>query len=597
MVEVYSDPFETETSSCLAPQKRSQSRVEQLRELVQKERSSPRQASPSRRTPKSEASKGSPKACSPNGYPTTCSQVTESTRSSGTQSPTDTIEDVSDQEDEKDQIAPLAKYDVPCPVDVATSSKGFVQAPQKGVLSRFRSVPAKCRIPSRLIITLEAKTADVNVDVELTEGEFEGPGALPVLLSEGQTLALKFRGTGPISGTLNIGDANAIPFGVQCVTSKAGDASNFVNEENRQKCTVTHCGDLRAQNSLDVSGDGMVVEASMSDGPRADLSVVVRCPKKKEYRRVHQHRALLSAMENQKYSTLLAQITKARMRKVEASIIEQANKILKSIKPGDSTYLNHAQLKKMMKWKKITDDLPGDVVEPCAANPNCPCNAGQAEKGELCTVMDGEVMKALEGVNPTNGPADKELFQALVRAAMVAPEGCVWKSGGKFLLTNEERNQSANAIVNLLERGGEETFAGRGIRALVDYTEKTYNWKVTAVQLNFHPNEKSSHKQHRDIYGAGQKAGINCTCTFMKCQGTVCYSLGSSRHVMTETITDSRSNYEACGDDCKGCKNYRVMSSGSAMVFNHKWNNNHTHGVPPLEDHCGPRISVALLCA
>jgi len=448
-------------------------------------------------------------------------------------------------------------------------------------------------------VTIEARVADINIDVELTEGEFEGPGALPVVLSEGQTHALTFKGSGPISGTLNIGDAEPIPFGVQCGAIKAGgDALNFVNEENRQKCTVTHCGHLNAKNSLDVSGDGIVVEASMSDGPRADLSVTVRAPKKKEFRRVQQHRALVSAMENQKYSTLLAQITKARMRKVEASIIEQASRLLKAIKPGESTFLNHAQLKKMMKWKKITDDLPGDVLDPCPNNPNCPCNAGQAEPGEVCTVMDDEVIKALQGVNPTDQPADKVLFQALVRAAMVAPEGCVWKSGGKFLLTNEERNQSANAIVKLLERdGGEETFAARGVRALVDYTEKTYNFKVTAVQLNFHPNEKSFHKQHRDIYGAGQKAGINCTCSFMKCQGTVCYSLGSSRHVMTETIADSRSKYETCGDDCKGCKNYRTMNSGSAMFFNHKWNNNHTHGVPHLEDHCGPRISIALLCA
>jgi len=503
---------------------------------------------------------------------------------------------MSDKEEEQSEIAPLAKFDNPCPLYVGMSSNGFSQASRKGTLARMHSVSAKSRVPSRLIIGLEAKLANVNVDVELTEGEFEGPGALPVLLSNGQALALTFRGMGPISGTLHIGDAQPIPFGVQCATFKSGDSANYVNEETRQKCTVTHCGELNAKNSLDVGGDGIVVEASMSDGPRADLSVVVRCPKKKEFRRVHQHRALVSAMENQKYSTLLAQITKARMRKVEASIIDQATKLLKSIKPGDSTYLNHSQLKKLMKWKKVTDDIEG-YEDPCSANPNCPCNAGQAESGEICTVMEGEVLNALEGVNPTDGPADKELFQALVRAAIVAPEGCVWKSGGKFLLTNEERNQSANAIVSLLERGGEETFAGRGIRALVDFTEKKYNWKVTAVQLNFHPNQKSSHKQHRDIYGAGQKAGINCTCTFMKCQGTVCYSLGSERHVMTETITDSRSKYDSCGDDCAGCRQYRVMPSGSAMMFNHKWNNNHTHGVPQLEEHCGPRISIALLCA
>ncbi|CAE7175910.1 unnamed protein product, partial [Symbiodinium pilosum] len=116
-----------------------------------------------------------------------------------------------------------------------------------------------------------------------------------------------------------------------------------------------------------------------------------------------------------------------------------------------------------------------------------------------------------------------------------------------------------------------------GIRALVSHTEQEYGYRVTAIQLNFHPNHKSSHKQHRDIYGAGQKGGINCTCSFMKCTGTVCYSVGSSRQVLCETITDSRSKYETCGEECTGRKSYKWMHSGSAMHFNAPWNNNHTH--------------------
>eukprot|EP00438_Fugacium_kawagutii_P025080 Skav209529 [mRNA] locus=scaffold2767:435303:435554:- [translate_table: standard] len=83
----------------------------------------------------------------------------------------------------------------------------------------------------------------------------------------------------------------------------------------------------------------------------------------------------------------------------------------------------------------------------------------------------------------------------------------------------------------------------------------------------------------------------------MKCTGTVCYSLGSSRQVLCETITDSRSKYETCGETCAGMKTYKWLHSGSAMHFNAPWNNNHTHGVPPMDDPCGPRISVALLCA
>ena len=35
----------------------------------------------------------------------------------------------------------------------------------------------------------------------------------------------------------------------------------------------------------------------------------------------------------------------------------------------------------------------------------------------------------------------------------------------------------------------------------------------------------SAVRQHRDIYGAGQKGGINCTCSFMKCTGTVAWQV------------------------------------------------------------------------
>jgi len=124
-----------------------------------------------------------------------------------------------------------------------------------------------------------------------------------------------------------------------------------------------------------------------------------------------------------------------------------------------------------------------------------------------------------------------------------------------------------------------------------------YGFNVTAVQVNLHPDGKSHHKQHRDIYGAGQKGGINCTCSFMKCSGTVCYAIGSTRGVLINTLTDSRSRYEACGEECQGRKQMHAMKSGSAMYFNTGFNNSHMHGVPPCEDPAsvGPRISIALL--
>jgi len=329
------------------------------------------------------------------------------------------------------------------------------------------------------------------------------------------------------------------------------------------------------------------------------MTIVIRRAKKKELTRLAQQQALLDAMEKKRYSSLLAQITRSRMRKVDTTLIDQAGRLLRTLKLPEGSFLTHQELGKLMKWKRVTSPHDGteDNVEPCAASGSCPCNAGFAQEGELCDVYSGTVQEALDNVAPTHIPADKWLFQALVRAAVAAPEGCVWKAGGKFLLTNEERNQSPTAIVTLLERDSQESDAAKGIRALVAHTEREYNFRVTAIQLNFHPNNKSSHKQHRDIYGAGQKGGINCTCSFMKCTGTVCYSLGSSRQILCETIADKRSHYEACGEECTGCKTFRWMHSGSAMYFNDPWNNNNTHGVPKMEEECGPRISVALLCA
>merc|ERR1740117_2301606 len=100
--------------------------------------------------------------------------------------------------------------------------------------------------------------------------------------------------------------------------------------------------------------------------------------------------------------------------------------------------------------------------------------------------------------------------------------------------------------------------------ALISFSEAVHGVKVSACQINIHPNEDSSHKQHRDIYGAGQKGGPNCTCSFVPAVGSLCYSLGSSRHVLKQTLMDSRSKFEACGDDCKGLKDYVVMRSDSA---------------------------------
>jgi hypothetical protein len=362
---------------------------------------------------------------------------------------------------------------------------------------------------------------------------------------------------------------------------------------DKTRGSATHCTELKPGAGTKVCGEGWVCEAQVLSEA---VAVNVRAAKNKELMRIQQEQALALAMEKQKYSTLLAQITKSKMRKVQANLIEQASRVLKSITPAEGSFMNHVELKKKMKWKKVTSVSAGDSIIPCEASDDCPCNAPHAVEGEVLEITGGHIDAALEGIAPAGVAVDEWLFKQMVKSAMAAPEGCVWKSGGKFLLTNEERNQSANAIVNLLERDP-NSMAGLAVRQLVNYTEREWKARVTAVQLNFHPNQKSSHKNHRDIYGAGQKGGINCTCSFMKCIGTVCYSLGSSRQILCETITDTRSKYSACGDGCTGCKTYKYMHSGSAMFFNGKWNNNHTHGVPPTDVPAGPRISIALLLA
>jgi len=490
-------------------------------------------------------------------------------------------------------------------IAVPPSPAESVRLPAIGALRRTSSLPAARRggaARAQLAISVTPEVEDVEVTVELTEGEPEprpGSGGFPTPLPSRITSSVQFRSASSISGSLCVKGVPAVSFGVQAEAGRSDGARvNFVSAPHRQRTVVAGAENLELGSGMGAVGEGIVLDVSVSDGAQAVMTVKVRRAKKKELSKLAQEQALVSAMERGRYSSLLAQISRSKMRKVEAALIDQASRMLKSMQPKEGTFLTHKELNHFMKWKHIT--IPSgaeEVVQLCDGSADCPCNVGSAQPGELCEVLSDSVADALHGVAPGHVAPDQWLFQALVKAALAAPEGCVWKSGGKFLLTNEDRNQSPTAIVGVLERDNQESAAGKGIRALVAHTEQEYGYRVTAIQLNFHPNHKSSHKQHRDIYGAGQKGGINCTCSFMKCTGTVCYSIGSSRQILCETITDSRSKYETCGEECTGRKTYKWMHSGSAMHFNAPWNNNHTHGVPSVEEPCGPRISIALLCA
>lgn len=483
------------------------------------------------------------------------------------------------------------------------SSPCALHLPSISGKARSGSCPASRKLctRARLTVTAQSSVEGLDLEVDLSEGLIDGTAehrSVPIPCDT--PVVLECSSSRSIVGALQVGSSPSIPFGVQVDNSRLiGDGTNFVSAEYRQRTTVAFGTNLKVGSGKSATGDGFVIETAITNGYHAEMAVSVRAARKKELTRLAQEQALLNAMENKRYGSLLAQISRSRSRKVETALIQQANRLLKSMRPKEGSYLTHAELGKMMKWKRVTvpHDATCPTYEHCAASASCPCNQDQAQETELCDIYQDSVGRALEGVVPQNEVADKWLFKALVKAALQAPEGCVWKSGGKFLLSNEERNQSPSAIMAVLTRDHPDSDAGRGVRALVEHTEREYGFRVTAVQLNFHVNQTSSHKQHRDIYGAGQKGGINCTCSFMKCTGTVCYSLGSSRQVLCETISDKRSFYEPCCDECTGSKTFKWMHSGSAMYFNAPWNNNHTHGVPQLNEECGPRISVALLCA
>eukprot|EP00930_Biecheleria_cincta_P089400 TRINITY_DN7869_c0_g3_i2.p1 TRINITY_DN7869_c0_g3~~TRINITY_DN7869_c0_g3_i2.p1 ORF type:complete len:540 (-),score=99.42 TRINITY_DN7869_c0_g3_i2:207-1826(-) len=349
---------------------------------------------------------------------------------------------------------------------------------------------------SQLAITVTTELEGIEFDVHLTEGELERRSeGFPATLPKGST-TVTYRSSNSLVGEVRVENVPPVPFGVQVEGAKSaapGGRINWVSTELRQRTLVAGAGQLELGSGMGARGEGTAVDVTISDGYNATMTVVIRRAKKKELTKLAQEQALVSAMERGRYSSLLAQISRSKMRKVPAALIEQANRLLKSIQPADGTFLTHNELSKLMRWKRVTCPAGGteDRVETCSGSEDCPCNAGQAQAGETCDVLGGSVHEALDGVAPSEVPADMWLFKALVKAALTAPEGCVWKSGGKFLLSNEERNQSPTAIVNVLERDNQESDAGKGIRALVAYTEREYGFRVTAIQLNFHPNQKS----------------------------------------------------------------------------------------------------------
>merc|ERR1719393_1041513 len=118
-------------------------------------------------------------------------------------------------------------------------------------------------------------------------------------------------------------------------------------------------------------------------------------------------------------------------------------------------------------------------------------------EGEQLVFYPNAVEEAFRGIPLPDGvSADKFLIEELVAAAADAPEGCVWRAGGKFILSAPNRNQAPTALFQMLANTNtaphnitSSSNAERAMRALVGFTERKWNLRVTAIQANFHPNQ------------------------------------------------------------------------------------------------------------
>lgn len=391
-------------------------------------------------------------------------------------------------------------------------------------------------------------------------------------------------------GFLDVDGFDRIPF---CVRSGIDAGASWVGSQGRFRLIALATENWDWRSAAPKPTSGRAVEAEID---RGSLRVSLRPQTVMELRRSSQLQALQEAAEGDDYDTLRAQVTKARMACVELPHIERGLTRLRELR-ATGKHVGHgcakAALAEKMQWDLVTSRQgESDQVEYCPACNDCPCN-DLIRPGEILVINEGEVQQCLQKYGPD---PDVQLFEQLVGAALSVEEGCVWKAGGKLIFSEFNRNQSVTALSRMLIKHGRQRCANM-ITDLLSHSETTYQGYVTAIQVNFHPHGSTYHDQHRDIYSAKQTAGPNCTCQFQDCVGTVCYSLGSSRLVHLETMTDATSALDPCGEACNGSRERRWLHSGSGMYFNGDWNSNHTHGIPAMEEGCGPRISLAFLLA
>mmetsp|Transcript_33538 Transcript_33538/g.53477 ORF Transcript_33538/g.53477 Transcript_33538/m.53477 type:complete len:501 (+) Transcript_33538:35-1537(+) len=443
-------------------------------------------------------------------------------------------------------------------VRVATEFDVQVKISLDGVSDR-QGLPAVCRAGSNQVVTMSAPCC-------LTAPNASRKGSVVVA-----------------------GFQEAVPF----VVASSGGSVISVGAKGRCKQTLLQSCEWDWRNAAEKPTEGRALDVESSG---SELEIRVRPQTVMELKRCCQMQALHEAMRDQDYDTLRAQVTKARMASVDMDQIALGEARLKELKDLGlhvSEGCDKVSIREKMDWSKVTSKIgsPG-TNEECSACANCPCNT-QENPGEVLEVVEGAIQNILEKFGPDG---DRLLFESLVDAALAVEDGCIWKSGGKFIFSEFSRNQSCIALERMLLKY-EKHKCNEMMKHLHEYTEKRYNGFVTAIQVNIHPECRSYHDQHRDIYSQKQTAGPNCTCQFQECIGTVCYTLGSSRKAQLQTMTDNMSSISPCGENCKGRTEHVWLHSGSSMYFNVEWNKNHTHGVPPCDYQCGPRISLAFLLA
>lgn len=476
--------------------------------------------------------------------------------------------------------------------------KGGVRQRSSSLASRVLGKAAPVLVSSMPVLRVTVSSAqggfDAQVAVSLEGARPEGRG-LP-LCRAGSTVSGNYLGTLNMQATNNTGGARGaveISGFNEPVAFFLARAGSFVMSKGRYRGTALSAPAWDWKANAEKPKEGKAADIELSDG---ELRIALRPMTAMELKRSIQLQALQEAAEGDDYDTLRAQVTKARMASVEMEHIAKGESKLKELQQMGlhvNEGCDHATIRDQMSWTRVTSKVGSpDVNEPCTVCEDCPCNVDR-NPGEVFDLCDDDVQSCLSEFGPDG---DRQLFEQLVEAALAVEEGCIWKAGGKFIFSAFNRNQSVTALTRMLSGVGKQ-LAAEMLRKLVAHTDSKYKGYVTAIQVNFHPHNGTFHDQHRDIYSQKQSAGPNCTCQFQECIGTICYSIGSSRIALLTTMTDQTSIIRPCGDGCEGRREYRWLHSGNSMYFNTEWNANHTHGIPPAEEACGPRISLAFLIA